>query len=97
MPKISIIGAGDVGTTIAYTLQVSGLATEIALIDIDQKLARGQVMDMNHGFFFVPLVRLSAGDYSDCSGADVIIVTAIYAITVEGKRVEEAISIYHSK
>jgi malate/lactate dehydrogenase len=54
-------------------------------------------MDMNHGFFFVPLVRLSAGDYSDCSGADVIIVTAIYAITVEGKRVEEAISIYHSK
>jgi len=41
MPKIAIIGAGDVGTTIAYTLQVSGLATEIALIDIDQKLARG--------------------------------------------------------
>jgi len=54
-------------------------------------------MDMNHGLFFVPPVQLSAGDYSDCSGADVIIVTAIYAITVEGKRVEEAISIYHSK
>lgn len=76
MPKIAIVGAGDVGTTIAYTLQVSGLATKIVLIDINQKLAQGQVMDMNHGLFFVPPVHLAAGNYSDCSGADVIIITA---------------------
>jgi len=76
MPKIAIIGAGDVGTTIAYTLQISGLATEIVLIDIDQKLAQGQVMDMNHGLFFVPPVELSAGNYSDCNGADIVIITA---------------------
>ena len=76
MPKIAVVGAGDVGTTIAYTLQISGLATEIVLIDINQKLAQGQVMDMNHGLFFVPPVHLAAGDYSDCSGADVIIITA---------------------
>jgi len=37
MPQIAIIGAGDVGTTIAYTLQISGLATKIVLIDINQK------------------------------------------------------------
>ncbi len=76
MPKIAIIGAGDVGTTIAYTLQISGLVTEIALIDINQKLAQGQIMDMNHGLFFVPPVYLTAGNYSDCKGADVIIITA---------------------
>lgn len=76
MPKIAIIGAGDVGTTIAYTLQVSGLATEIVLIDINRKLAHGHVMDMNHGLFFVPPLQLSAGDYSDCSGAGVVIITA---------------------
>lgn len=76
MPKVAIIGAGDVGTTIAYTLQISGLATEIFLIDINQKLAQGQVMDMNHGLFFVSPVHLSAGDYPDCSNADVIVITA---------------------
>jgi len=31
---------------------------------------------MNHGLFFVPPVHLAAGDYSECSGADVIIITA---------------------
>jgi L-lactate dehydrogenase len=76
MPKIAIIGAGDVGTTIAYTLQISGLVTEIVLIDINQKLAQGQIMDMNHGLFFVPPVYLTAGNYSDCKSSDVIIITA---------------------
>ena len=76
MPKIAIIGAGDVGTTIAYTLQISGLVTEIVLIDINQKLAQGQIMDMNHGLFFVPPVHLTAGNYSDCRSSDVIIITA---------------------
>ena len=76
MPKIAIIGAGDVGTTIAYTLQISGLVTEIVLIDINQKLAQGQIMDMNHGLFFVPPVNLTAGNYSDCRSSDVIIITA---------------------
>lgn len=76
MPKIAIIGAGDVGTTIAYTLQISALATEIVLIDINQKLAHGHIMDMNHGLFFVPPVHLSAGNYSDCKDADIVIFTA---------------------
>jgi len=76
MPKIAIIGAGDVGTTIAYTLQISGIVTEIVLIDINQKLAQGQIMDMNHGLFFVPPVYLTAGNYSDCRSSDVIIITA---------------------
>ena len=76
MPKVAVIGAGDVGTTIAYTLQVSGLATDIILIDINQKVTRGHVMDMNHGLFFVPPVNLIAGNYSDCRNADVVIITA---------------------
>ncbi len=76
MSKIVIIGAGDVGTTIAYTLQLSGLVTEIVLVDINKDLAQGHVMDMNHGLFFVPPVHIYSGDYSDCGNADVIIVTA---------------------
>ena len=76
MPKIVIVGAGNVGTTLAYTLQITGVATEIVLIDSNQELAEGQVMDMNHGLPFVPPVHIHAGEYPDCKGADVIVITA---------------------
>jgi L-lactate dehydrogenase len=76
MPKIVIVGAGSVGTTLAYTLQITGVATEIIVIDSNHELAVGQVMDMNHGLPFVPPVQIRAGDYPDCRGADVIVITA---------------------
>ncbi|MBM4030736.1 MAG: L-lactate dehydrogenase [Planctomycetes bacterium] len=76
MSKVSIIGAGDVGATIAYTLQVSGLATELVLVDLDQARAQGHAMDMNHGLFFTPPVTIRAGGYPDCAGSRVIVVTA---------------------
>lgn len=76
MAKVSVIGVGDVGATAAYTLQISGLATEIVLIDVDQARAQGQAMDMNHGLFFTPPVTIRAGDYADSSGSRLIIITA---------------------
>lgn len=76
MPKVVIVGAGNVGTTIAYTLQITGVATEIVLLDSNQELAEGQVMDMNHGLPFVPPVHIYVGEYRDCKGADMIIITA---------------------
>jgi len=76
MPKVVIIGAGSVGTTLAYTLQITGVATELVLIDSNHELAEGQVMDMNHGLPFVPPVHILAGEYPDCKGADVIVLTA---------------------
>jgi len=65
-----------VGATIAYTLQLSGLATEIVLVDLDQERAKGQAMDMGHGLFFTPPARIAAGGYEDCAGSDLIVVTA---------------------
>jgi len=76
MSKVAIIGVGDVGATLAYTLQLSGLATEIVLVDLDKERAEGHSLDMNHGLFFIPPVRIYAGDYPDCKGAKVIIITA---------------------
>ena len=76
MPKVVIVGAGSVGTTLAYTLQLTGVATEIVLIDSNHELAEGQVMDMNHGLPFVPPVHIHAGGYPDCKGAEVIVITA---------------------
>ncbi len=39
--KVTIIGTGNVGSTIAYTLAVNGIASEIVIIDINQKKALG--------------------------------------------------------
>ena len=44
--KISIIGAGNVGATIAYTFAVAGTCSEIVLIDINKEKAEGEAMDI---------------------------------------------------
>lgn len=71
-----IIGAGAVGTTTAYTLLLRKRVAEIVLIDVNHDKAVGEALDMNHGLPFVGGVKVWAGDYSDCKGADIIIVTA---------------------
>lgn len=76
MSKVSIIGIGDVGATVAYTLQLSGLATEIVLVDAQAERAAGNALDMNHGLFFTPPVHIRAGDFPDCAGSDLIILAA---------------------
>lgn len=74
--KVTIVGAGYVGSTTAYTLMMSGLITELVLIDLNKKKAEGEVMDLNHGMPFVRPVRIYAGDYSDCAGSDIVIISA---------------------
>lgn len=74
--KITIIGAGAVGSTTAYTLMLSGLVSEIVLIDINKNKAEGDALDMNHGLSFVSPVKIIAGDYQDIKGSDMIIITA---------------------
>ncbi len=74
--KVVIIGVGFVGTTYAYALMKGGLASEIVLIDKNTDRVKGEVMDLEQGQCFVPPVIIRAGDYSDCSDADLIVVTA---------------------
>jgi L-lactate dehydrogenase len=74
--KVTIIGAGFVGSTTAYTLMISGLVSEIVLIDINKEKTDGEVMDLNHGILFSRPVKIYQGDYSDCSGSDIIIISA---------------------
>lgn len=76
MPKISVVGVGDVGASIAYTVQVLGFATEIVLVDANRERAEGHALDMNHGLFFTSPVRIRAGEYADCAASDIVIVTA---------------------
>lgn len=76
MSKIAVIGAGQVGATTAYTLALSGLASEIALIDIDEKKAQGEALDIAHGMPLCPPAKISGGGYALLAGADVTIMTA---------------------
>ncbi len=74
--KVVVIGAGSVGTAYIYALLPSGVAGEIALIDIDENRVEGEVLDLSHGLPFIPPVTIKKGDYADCAEADIIVVTA---------------------
>ena len=73
--KIVILGAGNVGATIAYTLTISGMASEIVLIDINEEKARGEAMDILQGTPFCPPVNIYSGTYEHATDADIVIVT----------------------
>lgn len=73
--KIAIVGTGFVGSTTAYTLMLSGLISELVLIDINTRKAEGEAMDMNHGMPFVRPVKIYSGSYQDCADADIVVIT----------------------
>lgn len=74
--KIAVVGAGSVGASIAYALLMSGLVSEIVLVDIDKNRAEGEAMDLAHGAAFVKPIKITVGEYKDCRDADIIIFTA---------------------
>ena len=74
--KCAIIGCGNVGATTAYTIAQSRLFSEIVLIDINTKRAVGEAADINHALPFISPMDIYAGDYSDLSDANIIIITA---------------------
>ncbi|MBQ5330839.1 MAG: L-lactate dehydrogenase [Oscillospiraceae bacterium] len=74
--KVTIIGAGSVGSTIAYTMVVNGIASEIVLIDINNDKAVGEAMDIRQGVPFCSPASVYAGSYPDAKGSNVVILTS---------------------
>lgn len=74
--KISVIGAGFVGSAITFALIQSGIASSIVMVDLNKDKAEGEIMDLAHGAAFVKSVDLSAGDYKDTADSDIVIITA---------------------
>ena len=74
--KITIIGAGSVGANIANDLAVMNIATEIVLVDINQKKAFGEAMDIYQGLSFGSPAIVRAGDYEDAEGSSVVVITS---------------------
>jgi L-lactate dehydrogenase len=75
-PTIAIIGAGAVGSTLTYTLTIKNLASEILLIDINEKKEKGEVMDMTDALCLVETGCVRAADFKDARSADIIVITA---------------------
>lgn len=72
--KITIIGAGNVGATIGFSVMHKGIAGEILLIDIAKDKAEGEAMDLAHCADFCPPVKVRSGDYGDAEGSDFVVV-----------------------
>ena len=74
--KVAIIGAGNVGATIAYTLLVTGGCDAISIIDTNLDKAQGEAEDLSHGLPLSENVEIRAEGYEGVADADVIVVTA---------------------
>jgi len=71
--KVGIVGAGLVGSTAAYTMALEGAASNIVLVDIDEKLAGAQAEDILHATPHAHATRVQSGDYSALDSARVVI------------------------
>ncbi len=74
--KIGIVGAGYVGATIGYTVLLRKAATEIVLVDINEKRAAAEAADIYHAVPFSHPMSVYAGDYAQLKDCGVVIVAA---------------------
>lgn len=75
--KVVLIGTGMVGMSFAYAALNQNLCDELVLIDVNEKRAAGEAMDLNHGLAFShSSMRIYNGTYQDCSDASVVLICA---------------------
>ncbi len=75
--KLAIVGAGAVGSTLAFAAAERGIAREIALQDIAKERVEAEVLDMQHGSSFFPTVSIEGSDDPEvCRDADMVVITA---------------------
>ena len=75
MSKISVIGAGSVGATVANDLMIQGVASEIVLIDVKKNKAMGEALDIYQGAPFHSPAIVRSGDYDDAENSDIVVIT----------------------
>jgi L-lactate dehydrogenase len=73
---VAVVGTGAVGSTFAFALLLSGLASEILLVDANERKAEGEAMDLLHAVPFARTAHVWAGPIEDCRGAAVTVISA---------------------
>jgi L-lactate dehydrogenase len=87
--KIVIVGAGAVGTSTAFDLSIQGLCGEIMLIDINEKKAFAEAMDMQQSVAYQSRkVIVRSGFYDQCGDADIVVITASAPYIMGQKRTD---------
>ena len=76
--KLAIVGAGSVGTSLAYAALIRGSAGNVALFDVNATKAEAEVLDLAHGtqFAAAAVTVAGGGDITATEGADVVVITA---------------------
>lgn len=74
--KIIIVGDGAVGSSYAFALTLEGIGREIGIIDLNEKKAEGDAMDLSDALAFTAPKSIYKADYSDCSDAHLVVITA---------------------
>jgi len=74
--RVAVVGTGNVGSTFAFALVLSGLASEIVLVDADARRAEGEAMDLTHAVPFARPTHVRTGGYADIAGAAVTVISA---------------------
>ena len=73
--KVTIIGAGMVGSTAAFAMTAAGITDCLALIDINEKMVASQVMDLEHSVPFLSYTDIKVGEYNDLKDSRLAIIT----------------------
>lgn len=74
--KIILVGDGAVGSSFAYASTILGVGRELGIIDINEKKAEGDAMDLSDVLSFTNPKKIYKADYSDCKDAEVVVITA---------------------
>lgn len=75
--NVVLVGTWLVGMSMAYSLMNTGGIDELILIDIDDKKAEGEAMDISDGLPHAKSqMEIVAGTYKDCANADIVVITA---------------------
>lgn len=77
LPKVTVVGAGQVGATAAFIMALKGLA-DVVLVDVAEGIAQGKALDMMHARSIERFAGrvTGANDYDATAGSDVVVVTA---------------------
>ena len=75
--KLGIVGAGAVGSTMAFATLMAGAARTVALFDINRAKVEAEVLDLSHGIQFMPMAEVTGSDEIEVlADSDVIMFTA---------------------
>ena len=75
--KVVVVGCGNVGATVAYSLVNQGTCGELVLLDVNKDKAYAEALDIQHSLYFMNRnITVKTGDYSECEDADIVVITA---------------------